>query len=281
MTNVNIIHYTAQEPLPISLDSVYEIDIDENNSNIGTFSGTITSIVNDYQNEISDTSSTSPKWFLISLQRPISADKISIFSKTSDFSNTKISLIDAQGNDIKTINDSSNNTKYNYHTYVFEPCTFLQIKVEFYTTDSISIAGLSITKTLHVMARISGINDTTGLLENVKVNNGQLIITGEVGVKDTSQNDINPATLEKQEEIIDKLGLGDYYTNDIDDYSETNIMYIGKEKEDGTWLILKIDMNSGTVIRGATETNNAAYTTYSDAWSNRLSLTYGYLKDVI
>jgi len=92
---------------------------------------------------------------------------------------------------------------------------------------------------------------------------------------------VNPATQENQLTIISKLGLGDYYTNDIDDYSQTNIMYIGKEKDDGTWLILKLDMNTGTVIRGASETNNSTYTSYSSAWTNRLSLNYDYLKNVL
>lgn len=99
-----------------------------------------------------------------------------------------------------------------------------------------------------------------------------------IDIENLEHNETNNA---KKVVIVAKETIEGFFTNDIDDYSETNIMYIGKEKEDGTWLILKIDMNSGTVIRGATETNNAAYTTYSDAWSNRLSLTYGYLKDVI
>jgi len=73
----------------------------------------------------------------------------------------------------------------------------------------------------------------------------------------------------------------DYFTNDVDDTTTTNITYIGKEKDDGTWLILKLDMTSGTVIRGASVTNNTTHTTYADAWTNRTSLTYTYLKDVI
>jgi len=73
----------------------------------------------------------------------------------------------------------------------------------------------------------------------------------------------------------------DYLTNDLDDYSETNITYVGQEKKDGTWLILKIDENTGTVIRGASQKNNSSYSSYSNAWTNRTSLTYTYLKDVL
>ena len=89
------------------------------------------------------------------------------------------------------------------------------------------------------------------------------------------------ATETKQDEIIKKLLMGDYVTNDVDDYSEDNVLYVGKENIEGKWIIMKIDMNSGIVIRGASEVNNPTVTSYADAWSNRLTLNYGYLREVI
>jgi hypothetical protein len=65
-----------------------------------------------------------------------------------------------------------------------------------------------------------------------------------------------------------------FNANDIDEASST-ITYIGMENEDGTWYIKRINTLSGTAFAHATETNNNSYTTYSDAWSNRLTLTYG------
>ena len=41
---------------------------------------------------------------------------------------------------------------------------------------------------------------------------------------------------------------------------------------------LKIAETSGTEIRAASAVNNPAYTEYSSAWANRLSLVYDYLK---
>jgi len=64
-----------------------------------------------------------------------------------------------------------------------------------------------------------------------------------------------------------------YKTNDIDD-STANITYIGKEDEEGNWLIIKVDETSGVSITYATNSNNPTVTTYSNAWSNRTSLTY-------
>ena len=68
--------------------------------------------------------------------------------------------------------------------------------------------------------------------------------------------------------------LGEYATNDVDDVSEANIAYIGKEDPAGDWYIEKVDTSSGTSVRYATINNNSSYTTYSTAWTDRASLTY-------
>ena len=71
--------------------------------------------------------------------------------------------------------------------------------------------------------------------------------------------------------------LATYATNDIDDGdTTTDITYIGKETDSGTWAILKIDETTSTLptFQYATVKNNAGTTTYSTAWTNRASLTY-------
>jgi hypothetical protein len=65
-----------------------------------------------------------------------------------------------------------------------------------------------------------------------------------------------------------------YGTNDIEQPSST-ITYIGQEDSDGNWVIKKLDTSSGTSFRYATAVNNPSITSYSDAWTNRATLTYG------
>lgn len=67
--------------------------------------------------------------------------------------------------------------------------------------------------------------------------------------------------------------LNNYSTNDVEEASST-LTYVGKEDKDGNWVVMKIDESSGTSIQYATVTNNSGTTTYSDAWTNRASLTY-------
>jgi hypothetical protein len=272
VTNINIWKTDPLlNPIATTNDSVYGVDIDSENSNTGTFFGNILTLFNDYQTEIVDNSDISPKWFEICFKRPICSDKIVLCSKTNNFSNVKITFLDASNSEIRIIDDSDNDEKYHCKDYHFTPLTFIKIKIEFYTTDGVTIAGICLNKTLHVSAQLSG----------VKTDDGNLVVEGVVKVKDTSNQIINPATEDKQDEIINKLILKDYITNDIDDYSIDNVMYIGKEKKDGTWFLLKIDMTNGTIIRGATEINNPTYTTYIDAWADRTILTYSYLREVL
>jgi hypothetical protein len=53
------------------------------------------------------------------------------------------------------------------------------------------------------------------------------------------------------------------------------ITYIGSENADGDWLINKVDETSGIVSGWASEVNNPTVTTYTAAWTDRATLTYG------
>ena len=75
--------------------------------------------------------------------------------------------------------------------------------------------------------------------------------------------------------------LAEYTVNDIDNYTNANITYIGMEDRDGNWVIVKIDSTTGIVIRYASKKNNPNITDYATAWSNRTTLNYDYLKNVI
>lgn len=58
----------------------------------------------------------------------------------------------------------------------------------------------------------------------------------------------------------------------LSDIEEDTISYYGRTNADGNWLVQKV---TATVISYATIVNNLSTTTYSDAWTNRATLTYG------
>lgn len=72
--------------------------------------------------------------------------------------------------------------------------------------------------------------------------------------------------------VLSESLSGAYVTNDLDDVAP--ITYIGKSN--GTnWEVQKVtESGSDLSIRYATIVNNPSNTTYADAWTNRLTLTY-------
>jgi hypothetical protein len=61
----------------------------------------------------------------------------------------------------------------------------------------------------------------------------------------------------------------DFKVNDIE---EDTTSYYGKSKANGDYLIQKV---TATSVSYATESNNGSVTSYTDAWTNKLTLTYG------
>ena len=67
--------------------------------------------------------------------------------------------------------------------------------------------------------------------------------------------------------------MGEYSTNDVEEVGA--VTYIGKEDPDGGWYVQKIDTTSGTSIRYASVSNNPSIGSYTAAWTDRTTLTYG------
>lgn len=79
--------------------------------------------------------------------------------------------------------------------------------------------------------------------------------------------------------IIVRPGLSKrtFEASDQDTTSAT-LQYFGFLTQDGNWVIQRFDLTSSNIIlyRYATLSNNAGYSVYSNAWTDRASLTYDY-----
>lgn len=71
---------------------------------------------------------------------------------------------------------------------------------------------------------------------------------------------------------IPASGVADVPTYSVNDIEEGTTSYFGKTDSDGNWLVMQVTADE---ISYATVLNNGSVTTYTDAWSNRLTLTYG------
>ena len=158
-------------PFATDGDSVYVKDVNQDNSSLGTFTGTIASLFDNINNEIIDTSATNPKTFTLEFFRPIRTTSIGIASKTGNFSNVKILLKTVSGDTRQTIDDSANNTKYTSNLYSIEPETFDTMTVEFHTADAVNIAGMTIPKDVPVVARLQALKPD-GTVTNLDATTG-------------------------------------------------------------------------------------------------------------
>lgn len=73
--------------------------------------------------------------------------------------------------------------------------------------------------------------------------------------------------------------FANYKVQDVDEVS--NVTYVGKLTPNGKYLIEKITDNSGDlIIQFANISNNPARFTYSNAWENRITLTYNLISNL-
>ena len=130
----------TQHPLPTNWDSVYAKDIDTDWSSVWTFTGDITSLVDDLDTTFSSTWHSSPANFTIKFKRPVTNNWIKFCSPIGkNFSNVKITLKDRSWTSLFIVDESSDNTDKSSEEYFWPQKAFCTILVEFYTTDDIDI----------------------------------------------------------------------------------------------------------------------------------------------
>ncbi|MCK5603735.1 hypothetical protein KAR91_17745, partial [Candidatus Pacearchaeota archaeon] len=121
----------VQNPIQISGDRVYAKDVKDSLNVIGTFTkykienghtrkavnADIETLFNNLDDVIIDDSTNNPKWFEFFLEAPVSNGSININTSEGNFSNVKIILKNRQDIEIKAIDDSDNNEKYENNPY--------------------------------------------------------------------------------------------------------------------------------------------------------------------
>lgn len=69
-----------------------------------------------------------------------------------------------------------------------------------------------------------------------------------------------------------------YQVNEVDD-AGGGVTYVGKANTSGDWLIEKLTEASGDITKVyANLSNNVSFGTFSSAWTNRATLTYGQIQ---
>jgi len=180
----------VQSPLPVDGDSVYLKDIWVVQSDIGDFSGTITDLFDNLHSIITNTTSNNPKEIIIHFNRTIISNVVGLGAYSGNFSNVLIQIGNSGGVFTTVIDESTSDTNYTSRTFQL-PITagFNCIKLQFHTTDTVTISNCVILKSKGVVARlqakkpddtITDINATAG--GNLKTSLEEL----ESGISDDS-----------------------------------------------------------------------------------------------
>ena len=200
---------SVQNPFPSDGDSVYAKDIDTDRSVLNGFSGTIIDLFDDADSLITDGSASDPKSYSVYFKRPLTTSEITVAAgQTGNFSNMKLFLYDISGAELLSIDNSTDDTKYTKYVFNNVPQTFIGYKIEFHTSDSISVAFNYIHKSIDVQANIKVLDVNTDLLTDVKGHENTMF-TMEYMVA-LGQGLLTEASVELAVGDISSLGTGDY-----------------------------------------------------------------------
>ena len=169
----------VQYPKPVDGDSVYAKDIWLNESDSTDWSDIdnagidpILIPITNLHTRIQNTTSDNPKTILFHFNRTVAAHQVGLgCTGGGNFSNVKIVLLGSGGVERTVVDDSANDTKYTSRNYPFEPQLFNAVKLEFYTTDTVTFSNFTIQKSRNVSAQIQGLK-ADGTLDTVSLTNG-------------------------------------------------------------------------------------------------------------
>lgn len=183
----------SNHPMVIDSAALFSTHINEDGSDIGTFTGSIFDLVDNLDSSVSDSSATNPKYFQIKLNRPIENSSIKLCSPIGkNFSNVKIILKDRSGTTLFTVDDSANSTKKVSNEYQYPLIAWCTIRVEFHTADEVVINWALIDKSNPTHSHLKHLDSNNSTIQTLGVDGSW---TGEwVSTKNFAQAIVDVVT---------------------------------------------------------------------------------------
>lgn len=179
---------SEQYPLPVDGDSVHAKDVNSDNSVMGSFTGEPTDPFDDLHSENVNSTGDSIKTLLIHFHRTIVTPLIGIgSSEGGNFSNVKVIAVLSGGIEIVLADNSADNTDKTTQFFQFPNAGLNALKLEFHTTDSVSITNIYIPKLRPVSAIMeTGVKYATSYKSPYLLNGGSqsMAVNGSVAPVD-------------------------------------------------------------------------------------------------
>jgi len=174
-----VVGNSLRNAIPISADSVYVCDLDQETcSSAGFDGGNIADLISYSKRILVNDSNVNPKRLIIDLIRPIQTNILGIAASQGDFSNVKISIGfgDVPGATV-VFDESANNTKKSILIPDLPPLTFSTLIIEFFTSDTVSVNSVGISKLSRTVATLQA-QKPNGTIANINANiNGNLLVS--------------------------------------------------------------------------------------------------------
>ena len=132
---------------------------------------------------------------------------------------------------------------------------------------------------------LQALEDVKTAVENIEISTDNISIDAtdiNLNLNEVEQL-ISGSNLELQKVVKNTIK---FYTEDVEEDTSTLTTYVGKQSVDGQWMVQKIvDTIVGTIttttLQYATVVNNTTKTTYANAWTDRTTLTYSEIKNLL
>jgi hypothetical protein len=148
----------TQTPLQVSGDSIYETDIDFDNSDFTGWTGDPANLFKSpFSDGIENATANNPKTIILAFKRTVGSLQLGLGCNSGDFSNTKITLIGSGGAERSIYDKSTDNTKQTSLNAKFDNELFNSIKIEFYTDDAVCLSNITIQKAKFNVTQIQGV----------------------------------------------------------------------------------------------------------------------------
>lgn len=181
--------YSVQNPLPTDGDRVYSKDIWIEESDMNTFSGLVTDLFDNLHSLNIDSTSNNPKEIFIHFNATTPTTVIGIGSHGGgDFSNIKITALVSGPIEFNLYDGSADATKLTSLQVDLDSVGFNAIRIQFHTTDTVTLSNIFIAKARSVVARITGQKPDGSFIEFQSTQAGNFKMSLEELENDVSVN---------------------------------------------------------------------------------------------
>lgn len=173
-------------PIITGENYMYGIDVDEKRSSAPNFIGDdVPGLFLDQYKPMVNNTSDNPKFIYLEFRRPFQTNEFGFTTSEGNFSNVKVVAYFGLGPNkipIPILDESSDNTKKTLLVIIIaetdtipSPLTFSSVRIEFHTSDPVTISGAAISKVTQRLVRIQATRPD-GLVGNAKCDRDNNII---------------------------------------------------------------------------------------------------------